>query len=105
MLNEMRLGKISDETVRAFRKLNRKLDFDDSLEATELFPTRNEVENANAFRMRDLHGRSYRFEARDTGTIKDEALREKLLSNMMAPKVIELKKGAQVMLIKNMDDG
>lgn len=63
------------------------------------------MENANAFRMRDLHGRSYRFEARDTGTIKDEALREKLLSNMMAPKVIELKKGAQVMLIKNMDDG
>jgi len=32
-------------------------------------------------------------------------MREKLLSNMMAPKVIELKKGAQVMLIKNMDDG
>ncbi|RFU24339.1 hypothetical protein B7463_g12002, partial [Scytalidium lignicola] len=105
MLNEMRLGKISDETIRAFRKLNRKLDFNDALEATELFPTRNEVENANAFRMRDLHGKGYRFEARDTGTIKDEALREKLLSNMMAPKVLELKKGAQVMLIKNMDDG
>lgn len=32
-------------------------------------------------------------------------MRDKLLSNMMAPKTIELKKGAQVMLIKNMDDG
>jgi ATP-dependent DNA helicase PIF1 len=32
-------------------------------------------------------------------------MREKLLANMMAPKVLELKKGAQVMLIKNMDDG
>jgi ATP-dependent DNA helicase PIF1 len=32
-------------------------------------------------------------------------MRDKLLSNMMAPKMLELKKGAQVMLIKNMDDG
>ena len=54
--------------------------------------------------MRDLHGRSYMYKASDNGTV-DEAMREKLLSNMMAPKIIELKKGAQVMLIKNMDDG
>lgn len=69
------------------------------------FPTRNEVENANAFKMRSLHGKPYKFEAADTGSIQDETMREKLLSNMMAPKVLELKKGAQVMLIKNMDDG
>lgn len=54
--------------------------------------------------MRDLHGHSQRYEAIDSGTA-DPVMREKLLSNMMAPKVIELKKGAQVMLIKNMDDG
>jgi ATP-dependent DNA helicase PIF1 len=55
--------------------------------------------------MRDLHGKSYKYEAMDSGTITDLNMREKLLSNMMAPKSIELKKGAQVMLIKNMDDG
>jgi ATP-dependent DNA helicase PIF1 len=55
--------------------------------------------------MRGLHGKLYRYDALDTGTITDLAMREKLLANMMAPKVIELKKGAQVMLIKNMDDG
>jgi ATP-dependent DNA helicase PIF1 len=55
--------------------------------------------------MRGLHGKLYRYDAVDTGTITDLAMREKLLANMMAPKVIELKKGAQVMLIKNMDDG
>jgi ATP-dependent DNA helicase PIF1 len=37
MLNEMRLGKITDETVAAFKKLNRKPTFEDSLEATELY--------------------------------------------------------------------
>ena len=69
------------------------------------FPTRNEVDNSNAFRMRDLVGKLQRYDAIDTGTIADVAIRDKLLTNMMAPKVLELKKGAQVMLIKNMDDG
>ncbi len=55
--------------------------------------------------MRDLKGKSYKYVAVDSGTIIDVNMREKLLANMMAPKVIELKKGAQVMLIKNMDDG
>jgi len=54
--------------------------------------------------MRDLQGKSYTYEALDTGTITDMAIRDKLLANMMAPKTIELKKGAQVMLIKNMDE-
>jgi ATP-dependent DNA helicase PIF1 len=36
MLNEMRLGKISDETVKAFRRLARPIQYEDSLEATEL---------------------------------------------------------------------
>lgn len=37
MLNEMRLGKITDETVRAFRKLSRPIKYEDSLDATELY--------------------------------------------------------------------
>jgi hypothetical protein len=36
MLNEMRLGKISEDTVRAFRRLNRKPTFEDAIESTEL---------------------------------------------------------------------
>jgi len=68
------------------------------------FPTRNEVDNANNFKMRSMKGKCYTYPAVDSGTITDETMRDKLLSNMMAPKLLEVKKGAQVMLIKNMDD-
>ncbi|BAE63049.1 unnamed protein product [Aspergillus oryzae RIB40] len=36
MLNEMRLGKLSQRTIDTFQQLQRPLDFHDSLEATEL---------------------------------------------------------------------
>ncbi|OKL58060.1 ATP-dependent DNA helicase PIF1 [Talaromyces atroroseus] len=104
MLNEMRLGKISPRTIEAFKKLSRPLDFHDALDATELFPTRAEVENANGLRMGRLSGEVLTFHAQDSGTIQDIQMRERLLSNCMAPQVIHLKKGAQVMLIKNMED-
>lgn len=68
------------------------------------FPTRAEVENANALRMSKLSGEIMVFNAVDSGTIQDPQMRERLLANCMAPPVIHLKKGAQVMLIKNMED-
>ncbi|TQS32951.1 hypothetical protein Golomagni_06719 [Golovinomyces magnicellulatus] len=101
MLNEMRLGKISDKTVQAFKALSRPLKFDDGVDSAELFPTRNQVEYSNQSRLRELPGKPYRYDAADAGK---EDRREKLLSNMMAPKSIELKLNAQVMLIKNLDD-
>ncbi|TGJ88380.1 hypothetical protein E0Z10_g274 [Xylaria hypoxylon] len=101
MLNEMRLGRISNDTVQTFKDLARPLTFDDGLGVTELFPTRYEVERSNESRLRNLPGDSYHYESLDAG---DPNIRDKLLANMMAPKSIDLKKGAQVMLIKNMDD-
>lgn len=100
MLNEMRLGKITEDTVRAFRALERPLTFDDGVDSAELFPLRAQVEGSNEKRLRDLPGRLHKFDASDSG---DPAVKEKLLGNMMAPKSIELKLDAQVMLIKNLD--
>ncbi|OAP62738.1 hypothetical protein AYL99_01965 [Fonsecaea erecta] len=102
MLNEMRLGKMSPATIREFKSLSRPLDFRDELEATELYPRREEVENANQNRMRKLSGQVMTFTAVDTGTA-DLNTRKALLNNFIAPEVLELKKGAQVMLIKNID--
>ena len=53
--------------------------------------------------MRNLGGHEIEFTATDGGSIVDKFQRDKLLSNCMAPPVITLKKGAQVMLIKNLD--
>lgn len=103
MLNELRLGRLSYNSISKFRSLDRELQFDDGLEPTELFPTRNEVDQANATRMRSLSGALRTFEALDSGTV-DKVQRDKLLSNCMAPARIDLKEGAQVMLIKNFDD-
>lgn len=68
------------------------------------FPTRTEVENANGVRMSRLSGDVMTFNAIDSGSITDVQFRDKLLANCMAPPVIHLKKGAQVMLIKNMEE-
>lgn len=100
----MREGRLSEASNKAFRNLSRPLQFEDDFDATELFPTRNEVERANSDRMARLQGKTYPFEARDGGTIVDKAQRDKLLSNCMAAETVVLKKGAQVMLIKNIDE-
>lgn len=104
MLNEMREGKLSQESIASFRSLSRPLPVTYDLTATELFPTRAEVDSANNTRMQQLNGNVVTFFAKDGGAISDAAMREKLLQNCMAPRELKLKKGSQVMLIKNIDE-
>lgn len=105
MLNEMREGRLTPASIAQFRNLDRPLPpSEDNIEATELFPTRSEVERSNQARMNQLQGQIYEFESRDGGTVTDKEKRDKLLQSCMVPSNIYLKKGAQVMLVKNMDD-
>lgn len=104
MLNEMRLGRLSKDSIEKFRALERPMTFNDNIEPTELFPTRNEVDYANNTRLRALPGSVHKFIAEEGGAIVDPKARERILQGCMAPQVVELKKDAQVMLIKNMDE-
>ncbi|EPY50497.1 pif1 helicase Pfh1 [Schizosaccharomyces cryophilus OY26] len=104
MLNELRLGRLSENSVRKFRYLSREINYADGLLPTELFPTRHEVERSNGMRMQQIHQDPLTFTAIDSGTVRDKEFRDKLLQNCMAPANLVLKINAQVMLIKNIDD-
>ncbi|OLL25652.1 Glycogen phosphorylase, partial [Neolecta irregularis DAH-3] len=104
MLNEMRLGALSDKSITKFKELSRPPQYKDGILPTELFPTRQEVDRANSARMSALKGDVKVFTATDSGTVTDKSFREKLLSNCMAPQNLELKPNSQVMLIKNFDE-
>ncbi|CCD24793.1 DNA helicase PIF1 NDAI_0D04800 [Naumovozyma dairenensis CBS 421] len=103
MLNQMRLGKIDENTEREFKKLTRPL-ADDEIIPAELYSTRAEVDRANFSRLNKLPGLTHTFESIDGGELQDQEMKERLLQNFLAPKTLQLKVGAQVMMIKNMDE-
>lgn len=103
LLNEVRIARLSPATVATIRSLSRPLpDSDDSCPPTELYPKRSQVDDANEVHLRRLDGPSHHYEARDGGSANDEE-RARLLKSFMAPALLELKVGAQVMLVKNVD--
>jgi ATP-dependent DNA helicase PIF1 len=67
------------------------------------FPRRQDVDNSNNLRMSRLRGESHTYHAKDGGLAVGEQ-RQKLLDNFMAQGVLHLAIGAQVMLIKNIDE-
>ncbi|WWD20773.1 hypothetical protein CI109_105250 [Kwoniella shandongensis] len=104
MLNEMRFGRLSPQSIASFKALSRTIIYDDTIEPTELFPRREDVDRANRTRLLQLNTDGYSYTATDGGAITDPSQREKLLANFMATGYLELKIDAQVMLIKNMDE-
>lgn len=97
----MRQGELSADAIRSFAALSRTLPTSD-ITPTELFPLRREVDRSNTARLLALGTNSTVFEARDSGDVTEQ--RTKLLAVMMAVERLELKIGAQVMLIKNTDE-
>lgn len=104
LLNEMRQGRLSAESIRKLKELRRPLCNDQGLEPTQLFPMRWQVDAANELRMRKLSGISYKYKALDGGEVDNMETRSKLLSGCIAPETLTLKKGAQVMLTKNINE-
>lgn len=64
---------------------------------------RHEVERANSTRLAALQSSPVSYDARDSGSAGPEK-RKAVLAGMMVPERLVLKNGAQVMLVKNVDD-
>ncbi|KAF9168742.1 hypothetical protein DFQ26_000009 [Actinomortierella ambigua] len=98
MLTEMRHGQLSEETCQIFRTLRRVPSYaDDGIRPTELYALRRQVEAANHRYLAELPGSLYIYEPQDSGPMA--SLMNK---HSIAPSVLQLKKDAQVMLIKNL---
>ena len=64
---------------------------------------RHEVERANSTRLAALQSPPVSYNARDSGSAAPDK-RKAVLAGMMVPERLVLKNGAQVMLVKNVDD-
>lgn len=104
MLNQVRDGTLTETVISQFQQLCRPLSDEDGIVAAELFPTRKEVDYANLSRLKLLSEELVVYKSFDSGSLEEGEQRQRLLSNFMAPQVLDLKKGSQVMMLKNMDE-
>lgn len=129
MLNQLREGIITPEAIQTFQSLSRSLrprtnllaaiaagepssspSFTQTppssqvaaIEPTDLFPLRAEVDRANSARLHALRTPLHTFVSKDSGSAPPDK-RANLLTSMIAPEKLELKEGAQVMLVKNIE--
>ncbi|KAL5632926.1 hypothetical protein ACGC1H_003426 [Rhizoctonia solani] len=109
MLNDMRIGRASEETVRLFRSLSRPVVYSDGIGPTQIMPLRRQVQASNQIQLDQLPGKLITFTAQDEFFRDSEGhpMRPaygKTLLDRFIPYTIQLKVGAQVMCVKNMRD-
>ncbi|KAH9081888.1 hypothetical protein EDB83DRAFT_2335387 [Lactarius deliciosus] len=95
VLNDMRWGKMSKESISKLRQLSRKLVYEDGIEPTELYPRRWEqiAEIAVEFNAVDRPG----FDERGNPVPHDEMAR--LLGGIVAPPTVVLKVNSSHLLL------
>ncbi|KAH9044706.1 hypothetical protein EDB85DRAFT_1813633, partial [Lactarius pseudohatsudake] len=65
ILNAMRWGQMSKDFISKLHQLSREIVYGDDIEPTELYPTKNEVEDANDARLAQIAENSVEFNAVD----------------------------------------
>jgi hypothetical protein len=96
-VNELCNGSPSDDTIQLLRSLDRPLDDSDS-DSTKLYGTNFDVCYVNQMMLDEMDGEVSIFKSKDDGKVK-------LLRFMAVQKTIVVKKGAPVILVKNIGAG
>lgn len=96
LLNEIRIGRVTDETEKLLKETATRKIEKHGITATRLCSHVEEAESINQFQLEQLEGESRVFHARDS----DETDNANLFP---VPKKLELKVAAQVMLLKNLN--
>lgn len=105
LLNEIRIGNISKESISILQKyVNRPTDKDNKIIPTRLFPIKSQVDKINNNEMSKLKDDIVIYEMKKEckGLEKECSF---LMNNLNCCSVLKLKKGCQVMCIVNLDIG
>lgn len=96
-LAKVRIGVCDHDTTQYFESLSRDLEYSDGIEPVKLFALRKHVDIYNSARLNRIDAPLRTFISTDTGTVS-------ALTHCPAPRELCLKKGCQVMLVRNMSD-
>lgn len=99
MLQDFRIGQLSEKSIDTLQSLRRDLPIEDGIEPTDLFCRKRDVEEFNWKKLDNLPDQEHTFPAQDIAP-NEEQLRN-LNSRVMAPAILRLKIGAQVMFLIN----
>lgn len=106
ILNAVRVGEVSDETD-AILKTRLDLDYSQqTIQPTKIFTRRDMVDSVNKENLDNLDGITYTYTIKTKGRVMTDAIKnaiKKMDSNAQYVEKLELKVGAQVMLIVNID--
>ncbi|ELU39249.1 PIF1 domain-containing protein [Rhizoctonia solani AG-1 IA] len=97
MLNDARVGIVTDESARLLRSLSRPVHYEDGIGPTELYPRRFEADQANRKQLLALPGERRVYSAYDAygkgddGEDIDPERAAKLFAGMIVPKLLPLK--------------
>jgi hypothetical protein len=97
-LNECRNATLSQRTIALLKRAKTHVLRDS--EPTKLCAFNNAADRTNEVRLSSLPGEVKKYHANDSGT---ESFVTQLQKNCQAPTVLELKIGAKVILLKNID--
>mmetsp|Transcript_7455 Transcript_7455/g.16312 ORF Transcript_7455/g.16312 Transcript_7455/m.16312 type:complete len:731 (-) Transcript_7455:92-2284(-) len=109
ILNEARVGELSSESAQILRthstvgglgRMRSDVGEEDEIKPTLLESRNAQVDRANAQEMAKLPGQLRKFKSRDKCVTRTY---ERLLQHCQAPETLELKIGAQVILLKNLE--